>query len=269
VAKKVTKKASSSKAQTKSSKSKSKTKTKVKTKVKTKTRKVNLSKKVSKKKTPAKKTLKKAVKKKVLKKKTLTKKAVKKRVPKKKTATKKTPKKKVHRLISTGAGAKLAGKVGSSRAIPKTISAKKARAKSSPLRVEELDEFRVSLLKYRRDLLGNVSRMRAEALEKNRQEAAGNLSKFPTSPADLGSDNYELEFTLGLMESERELLKKIDDALRRIDQGLYGICEATGQAISRDRLRFEPWARHTVEHASLLEKGLVSPDQANKDESEK
>ena len=254
MAKKVTKKASSSKAQTKSSKSKSKTKTKVKTKVKTKTRKVNLSKKVSKKKTPAKKTLKKAVKK---------------RVPKKKTATKKTPKKNVHRLISTGAGAKLAGKVGSSRAIPKTISAKKARAKSSPLRVEELDEFRVSLLKYRRDLLGNVSRMRAEALEKNRQEAAGNLSKFPTSPADLGSDNYELEFTLGLMESERELLKKIDDALRRIDQGLYGICEATGQAISRDRLRFEPWARHTVEHASLLEKGLVSPDQANKDESEK
>ena len=264
MAKKVTKKTSSSKAQTKSSKSKSKTKTKVKTKA----RKVNLSKKASKKKAPTKKALKKAVKKKVLKKKTLTKKVVKKIVPKKKTATKKTPKKKLRRLISTGAGAKLAGKVGSSRPVPKTILAKKARGKSSPLRAEELDEFRVSLLRHRQDLLGNVARMRAEALEKNRQDAAGNLSKFPTSPADLGSDNYELEFTLGLMESERELLKKIDDALRRIDQGLYGICEATGQAISRDRLRFEPWARHTVEHASLLEKGLVSPDQNNQDESE-
>ena len=266
MAKKVTKKASSSKAQTKSSKSKSKTKTKVKTR--TKNKKVNLSKKVSKKKTSAKKTLKKAVKKKVLKKKTLTKKAVEKRVLKKKTATKKTPKKKLRRLISTGAGAKLAGKVGSSRPAPKTILVKKARGKSLPLRVEELDEFRASLLRYRQDLLSNVAQMRAEALEKNRQDAAGNLSKFPTSPADLGSDNYELEFTLGLMESERELLKKIDDALRRIDQGLYGICEATGQAISRDRLRFEPWARHTVEHANLLEKGLVSPDQNNQNESE-
>ena len=142
------------------------------------------------------------------------------------------------------------------------------RCKSSPIRPEELDDFRALLLKQRQELLGNVSRMRAEALEKNRQDAAGNLSKFPTNPADLGSDNYELEFTLSLMEGERELLKEIDDALKRIDQGVYGVCEATGQAIPRDRLRFEPWARHTVEYASLLEKGLVSVSSGEPDESE-
>ena len=118
------------------------------------------------------------------------------------------------------------------------------------------------LLKERRDLLGNVARMRAEALEKNRQDAAGNLSKFPTNPADLGSDNYELEFTLVLMEGERELLKQIDDALKRIDVGAYGMCEATGEAIARDRLRFEPWARYTVEYATMLEKGLGSATSA-------
>lgn len=183
-------------------------------------------------------------------------------------APKKAAKKKVFGIISTGAGAKLAGKVGSALPTPKTISAKKVRSKSSPLKPEELDEFRASLLKHRRELLGNVSQMRAETLEKNRQDAAGNLSKFPTSPADLGSDNYELEFTLSLMEGERELLKEIDDALKRIDAGAYGTCEGTGEIIGRDRLRFEPWARHTVEYTSLLEKGLVSASSAGPDESE-
>ncbi len=200
------------------------------------------------------------------------KKASRKKVTKKKTLhakrAKSATKKKAVRIISTGAGAKLAGKVGSAPPPAKAVSARKVRHKSSPLNPEELDECRTLLLKNRRELLGNVARMRAEALEKNRQDAAGNLSKFPTNPADLGSDNYELEFTLSMMEGERELLKEIDDALKRIDQGTYGMCEATGELIARDRLRFEPWARYTVEYASLLEKGLVSVSPDGSDQSE-
>ena len=77
------------------------------------------------------------------------------------------------------------------------------------------------------------------------------------TPADLGSDNYEMEFTLSLLESERDLLREIDDALEKIAQGVYGICEGTGEPIPRTRLKFEPWTRYTVEYANLLEKGLV------------
>ena len=258
MAKKASKKASSGKARAKSSKSK----LKAKSKAKTKTTKVKSAKKVSKKKS----TKKKLVRTKVAKKKVVKKKSVQAKRPK---ARKSSAKKKGLRIISTGAGAKLAGKVGSSVQAAKTISAKKSRSKPSPLRVEELEDFRTLLLKHRRALLGNVARMRAEALEKNRQDAAGNLSKFPTSPADLGSDNYEMEFTLSLMEGERELLKEIDDALKRMDGSIYGICEATGEAISRDRLQFEPWARYTVEYAGLLEKGLVSASQVEPNETEK
>ena len=243
MAKKASKKASSGKARAKSSKSKAKAKTKPKSKAKAKTKKVKSAKKVSKKK------------------------AAKKKVVRAKRG-KSPAKKKSAGVISTGAGAKLAGKVGSTLPATKAVSARKVRYKSSPLTSEELDDFRALLLKQRQELLSNVSRMRAEALEKNRQDAAGNLSKFPTSPADLGSDNYELEFTLSLLEGERELLKEIDDALKRIDESVYGICEATGQTIPRDRLRFEPWARYTVEYASLLEKGLVSTSSAGPDESE-
>jgi len=234
VSKKASKKASSGKARAKSSKSKAK--------AKAKSKKVKSAKKVSKKKGAKKKAV---------------------RAKRGKSPTKK----KSAGVISTGAGAKLAGKVGSAPPAAKAVSARKVRHKSSPLSAEELDEFRTLLLKHRRELLGNVARMRAEALEKNRQDAAGNLSKFPTNPADLGSDNYELEFTLSMMEGERELLKEIDAALKRIDQSTYGMCEATGEVIARDRLRFEPWARYTVEYASLLEKGLVSASPEGSDES--
>lgn len=239
MAKKASKKANSGKARAKRSGSK----LQAKSKAKTKTTKV--------------KSVKKLVKKKVVKKKSVQAKA-----------RKSSTKKKGLRIISTGAGAKLAGKVGSSVQATKTISTKKVRSKSSPLGVEELEDFRTLLLKHRRALLGNVARMRAEALEKNRQDAAGNLSKFPTSPADLGSDNYEMEFTLSMMEGERELLKEIDDALKRMDGSIYGICEATGESITRDRLRFEPWARYTVEYTSLLEKGLVSASPVEPNEIE-
>jgi len=164
---------------------------------------------------------------------------------------------KATQTISTGAGAKLASKVGSALPVTKEVLTKQAKRKGSILSPRELEEFKALLLQRRRELLDSVSQMRDEALKQNRQDAAGNLSKFPSSPADLGSDNYELEFTLSLLEEERNLLKEIDEAIKRIDQGVYGICEATGEPIARDRLLFEPWARYTVEYASRLEKGLI------------
>jgi RNA polymerase-binding protein DksA len=75
--------------------------------------------------------------------------------------------------------------------------------------------------------------------------------------ADIGTDNYEQEFALGLMDSERKLLKEIDDALQRIEKRTYGICEGTGKPISKARLEAQPWARYCVEYARMLEQGLV------------
>lgn len=163
-------------------------------------------------------------------------------------------------IISTGAGLKLAGKVGSATTAAKQAYIPRKPRHSSPLTPQELEEFRNLLLKERANLAGSVSRMRAGSLAKNRQEAAGDLSKFPTSPADLGSDNFEMEFTLSMLENEGELLREIDDALNRISRGVYGICEATGEPINRARLEFEPWARYTVEYANRLEKGIVRAD---------
>lgn len=100
-----------------------------------------------------------------------------------------------------------------------------------------------------------MSTLRAEALNKNRQDAAGDLSTMPLHMADLGTDNYEQEFTLGLMESERQLLGEIDDALHRIRTGTYGICAATGRPIGKARLKAMPWSKFCMEYTLAQERG--------------
>jgi DnaK suppressor protein len=74
--------------------------------------------------------------------------------------------------------------------------------------------------------------------------------------ADMGTDNYEQEFTLGLMEKDRKLLKEINHALAKIQDGSYGICQGTGLPISKARLEAQPWARFSIEYARKLEHGL-------------
>jgi len=106
--------------------------------------------------------------------------------------------------------------------------------------------------------MGDVSEMEDEALKKQRLAASGDLSSMPIHMADLGTDNYEQEFSLGLMDSERKMMKEIDDAMERIQNGVYGICESTGKPISKDRLEAKPWARYCVEYARRIENGLAT-----------
>jgi len=78
---------------------------------------------------------------------------------------------------------------------------------------------------------------------------------MPIHMADIGTDNYEKEFTLGLLESERHILREIDEAIRRIDKRTYGVCEATGRAIGKTRLRAQPWVRFCYEYVLAQERG--------------
>jgi DnaK suppressor protein len=130
-----------------------------------------------------------------------------------------------------------------------------------PLSKAELDEFRKMLIDKRRALLGDMTGMEAETFRTNRQERSGDLSNIPIHPADVGTDNFEQEFTLGLLESERTLLREIDEALDRIEQGTYGVCLGTGEAIDKARLRARPWAKYCIAYARLIEKGLVPRDE--------
>ena len=124
---------------------------------------------------------------------------------------------------------------------------------NNKLTQKELQKFKELLLAKREELLGNVSSMEIEALRRENSD----LSRLPIHMADLGTDNYDQEFTLGLMDSERKLMKEIDEVLDRVENGTYGICEGNGKPIPKTRLEAIPWARYCVEYARLLEKGLV------------
>jgi len=135
------------------------------------------------------------------------------------------------------------------------------RPEKSHLTAADTEHFKGLLLEKRREILKNVSEIENEALKKSRLDASGDLSSMPIHMADLGTDNYEQEFALGLMDSERRLLREIDDALERVEQGTYGICEGTGKQIPKARLEAQPWARYCVEYARMMEHGSAAEQE--------
>jgi RNA polymerase-binding protein DksA len=130
----------------------------------------------------------------------------------------------------------------------------KPKKNQAGLGVKDLEHFRELLLAKRRELLGDMSSMEREAL---RSTSGSNLSNLPVHMADMGTDNYEQEFTLGLVEKDRVLLREINHALAKTQDGTYGICEGTGQPIGKARLDAKPWARHSIEYTRKIEMGLV------------
>ncbi|HYO07378.1 MAG TPA: TraR/DksA C4-type zinc finger protein, partial [Tepidisphaeraceae bacterium] len=130
----------------------------------------------------------------------------------------------------------------------------KPRKNQAGITSKELEHFRDLLLQKRRELVGDMSQMEREAL---RTGGGSNLSNLPLHMADMGTDNYEQEFTLNLVEKERVLLREINNALAKIQDGTYGICEGTGKPITKVRLEAQPWARFSIEYARQREKGFL------------
>jgi len=135
---------------------------------------------------------------------------------------------------------------------------KRKRTGKSNLTPQEIEKFKALLLKKRSEILGDVSSMENESLRKDRTD----LSSIPFHMADMGSDNFELENTLGLMDSERKVLIQIEDALARIEDGTYGICQGNNEPIPKQRLKAIPWTPYCVDCAALAEKGLIQPDES-------
>lgn len=216
--------------------------------------------KKTKKTTAKKKTAKKAATKKTTKKKAVKaskKKVVKKKTAKKKVAVKKSAKKKA---------------VAKKKTVSKKKAAKKTtvrRKRKTRLSAKDLEHFREILMEKQRDIIGDVNAMEAEALRKSRLEAGGDLSSMPIHMADMGTDTFEQEFSLGLLDSERNMLEDIVRALNKIDTGMYGICEGTGKMIIKPRLEANPWARYCIEYATMVEKGLVIEGERLDDYDEK
>jgi len=107
----------------------------------------------------------------------------------------------------------------------------------TPFSKSELETFRHSLIERRAALSGNVAKMEDEALRRSRQDATGDLSSMPIHMADMGSDTFEQDFTLGLIENEEQELGAIEEAMERIEEGTFGVCEECSKFIPKERLK--------------------------------
>ncbi len=119
----------------------------------------------------------------------------------------------------------------------------------------EMKPYREQLLSLRARLRGDVSQMADATLKKRRSEANGDLSSMPIHMADIGTDNFEQEFTLSLMETEEGTLDLIETSLERIEEGTYGQCEECGVKIPKTRLKAIPYASLCVKCATEQEQG--------------
>jgi len=86
------------------------------------------------------------------------------------------------------------------------------------------------------------------------KESAEEMDGYSLHMADSGTDNFDRDFALSLLSSDQDAIYEIDEALKRIQKGTYGVCELTGKPIPRARLDVIPWTRFTVEAQAQLER---------------
>ena len=183
-----------------------------------------------------------------------------------KSKKKKTAKKRAARKAKPARKASAKSSKKAPRASRPKISksgSKKSNRSPSPLKLiqtnhrpRRLDSFtrgQKEKLQQLRDAM--VDSMAGVAQDTLRSRAEGNeASAFGMHQADAGSDAYDRDFALSLLSQEQDALYEIDQALKRIELGTYGICEMSGKPIPRARLEAIPFARFTVECQSQLEK---------------
>lgn len=125
---------------------------------------------------------------------------------------------------------------------------KASEAKMSPF----LKKQKERLLALRDGMLDSMAGVAKDNL---RSRAEGSeASAFGMHQADAGSDAYDRDFALSLLSQEQDALYEIEEALKRVDNGTYGICEISGKPIPHPRLEAIPFARYTVECQSQIEK---------------
>ena len=110
------------------------------------------------------------------------------------------------------------------------------------------------LMELRRHVSDEISLHTADTLNHSSRDDAGDLSSYGNHDADAGTDTFDRDFALSLVSNEQEALNEIEEAIMRIKDGSYGVCEITGKPIPAARLVAVPFARYSVEGQAEYEK---------------
>ena len=119
---------------------------------------------------------------------------------------------------------------------------------------KDLKEFKKIVLKKKEEILDDFQHISNDTLRKSQKEASGDISGYTYHMADVASDNYDREFSLGLASNERKFLNELDEALNRIEDGTFGICDDCRGQITKIRLKAVPSARLCIKCQEKREK---------------
>lgn len=130
-----------------------------------------------------------------------------------------------------------------------------ASSKVKPLTKRDLEKFKNLLLELRDRIVGDIEFLTTDNLHRVGRDTGADLSGASQHSADHGTDNFDREFALSLATSEQDVLYEVDEALMRIQEGTYGVCEMTGVRIEKARLEVIPYTRYSVQAQAKMEQG--------------
>ena len=111
------------------------------------------------------------------------------------------------------------------------------------LNKKDLTYFKKLILERKDEIVSEIQHISEDTLKKSQRDAAGDISGYTYHMADIATDTYDREFSMGIASNERKLVYEIDDALKKIEEGNYGICEDCKCLITKTRLKAIPYAR--------------------------
>ncbi|WP_445664684.1 TraR/DksA family transcriptional regulator [Fodinibius sp. AD559] len=121
-----------------------------------------------------------------------------------------------------------------------------SKIEQSPFNEQELQHFKKLLLEKRQEAREQADKIKSSISDSNESDDA-DYSSLTHHQGDVGTEMEDQEMNYQLLERTKKFIGEIDDALERIENGTYGICQSTGKPISKERLEAVPHTRHSIE----------------------
>jgi DnaK suppressor protein len=133
-------------------------------------------------------------------------------------------------------------------AAPARTPARPPAKQRSPLTKKELDELRERLLAERVELEEQLATLEENTFAASQSDMSGEVA-FDDETADAGTATFERERDLSIENNVKDLLAKIDRAIRRMDAGTYGLCDRCGKPIEKARIKALPYVDLCIKDA--------------------
>jgi len=122
------------------------------------------------------------------------------------------------------------------------------------LSAKELKEYKERLINLKEEVMNKIREISEDTLMKSQKDISGDMSGYGLHIADVASDNYERDFSLGLVSDERKVLLEIEEALKRIEVKDYGVCQMCEKGIAAIRLKSIPYVKYCKKCQEKMEK---------------